>query len=243
MAAADMAASANVATAATARMGKATWGMRKPAAKRMEVVEPLFAHGAAEGVWLQLRSWRRGRGVPRGAGVSFPGAGRALAIDASVSTAVEIVWRERPRRYGRWRNVRLEIGLFKSTWHYGRFCNLRVEIAVVGAKRRDTGMVEGMARIWTEVAAPIARPFPTVPRVESIPVFGVRDARPPVVINVNVIEADVIVIEVVPPPPFIRPPPRMPPRPQPFAGAKSEAEPNPPVVGEPRPKSIGTGRA
>src|SRR5260221_13781837 len=71
-----------MATAATARMGKATWGMRKPAAKRMEVVEPLFAHGAAESVWLRLRSWRRGRGVPRGAGVSLPGAGRILAIDA-----------------------------------------------------------------------------------------------------------------------------------------------------------------
>ena len=121
MAAADMAASANVATAATARMGKATWGMRKPAAKRMEVVEPLFAHGAAESVWLQLRPWRRGRGVPRGAGVSLPGAGRILAIDASVSAAVKIVWRERLRHCGCGRNVRVGIGLFKSTWRHGRF--------------------------------------------------------------------------------------------------------------------------
>ena len=145
MAAADMAASANVAPAATARMGKATWGMRKPAAKRMEVVEPLFAHGAAGGVWLQLRSRRRGRRVPRGAGVSLPGAGRILAIDASVAAAVKIVWRERPRRYGRWRNVRVGIGLFKSTWRCGRFWNMRVEISVVGSKRRDTGMVKGMA--------------------------------------------------------------------------------------------------
>src|SRR5205814_7817007 len=68
-----------------------------------------------------------------------------------------------------------------------------------------------------------------------------RDAWSPVVINVHVIEADVIVIEVVPPTPFIRPPPRMASRPQPFARSKSEAEPNSPVVGEPRPKSIGAG--
>jgi len=32
-------------------------GVRKPAAKRLKVVEPLFTHGAAEGVWLQLRPW------------------------------------------------------------------------------------------------------------------------------------------------------------------------------------------
>jgi len=93
-----MAAAANVASAATSRMGKAARGLREPAAKRMKVVEPLFAHGAAEGVWLQLGSWRRGRRTPRGAGVSLPGTGRIIAIDISVPAAIEIVRRERPRR-------------------------------------------------------------------------------------------------------------------------------------------------
>src|SRR2546428_12198578 len=120
---------------------------------------------------------------------------------------------------------------------------MRVKIAVVGAVVLDAIMVKGMARVWTEVAAPIVRPFPAVPRVESVPVFGMRDAWPPVVINVNVIEADMIVIEVVPPTPVIGAPPRMPPPPQPFARSKPEAEPNSPVVGEPRPKSIGAGPA
>jgi hypothetical protein len=110
-----MAASAGVAPAATAMIGKAPWGVRQPAAKRLEVVEPLFAHGTAQGVRLQLRSRRHGRRTPRRAGVSLPGAGRILAIDASVSAAIKIVRRERPRRYGRLRNVRAEIGLFKST--------------------------------------------------------------------------------------------------------------------------------
>src|SRR2546425_974265 len=192
-----MAASAGVAPAATAMIGKAAWGVRKPATKRLEVVEPLFAHGAAEGVWLQLRSRRRWCRTPRGAGVSLPGAGWILPIDASVPAAVKIVRRERPRCYWRWRNVRVEIGLAECMWGYGRFWSMRVEVAVVGANRRNTGMVEGMARVWTEVAAPIVRPFPAVPRVESVPVFGMRDALPPVVINVDVIEADVIVIEEI----------------------------------------------
>src|SRR5207244_3196467 len=98
--------------------------------------------------------------------------------------------------------------------------------------------VKGVARIWVEVSAPMMRPLSAVPRVESVPVFGVGDVRSPVMIDVNVIEADVIVIEVVPPTPMIWPPPRMPPRPQQFAGSKPEAESNSPVVGEPGPKSI-----
>ena len=91
-----------------------------------------------------------------------------MAIDASVSAAVKIVWRERLRRCGCGRNV-------------------RVEVTIVGASPRDAGVIKGMARVWTEVAAPIVRPFPAVPRVESVSVFGMRDTSPPVVINVNVI--------------------------------------------------------
>src|SRR2546426_9463870 len=127
--------------------------------------------------------------------------------------------------------MRVEIGLAECMGGYRRFRNTCVEIAMVGAVVLETITVKGVARVWTEVAAPIVRPFPAVPRVESVPVFGVRDAWPPVVINVHVIEADVLVIEVVPPAPFIRPPPRTTPRPQPFACSKPAAEPNPPVVG------------
>jgi len=242
-AATGVAPAANVASAATAGMGKAAWGVRKSAAKRMEVIEPLFAHGAAKGVWLQLCSWRCWCGMPGRAGVSLPGAGWILTIDASVSAAVKIVWRERPRRYRRWRNMRMEIGLFKSTWRCGRLRNTRVEIAMVGAVVLDAITVKGVARVWTEVASPIVRPFPTVPRVESVPVFGMRDVRSPVMTNINVLEADAIVIEEVPPTPVIGPPPRMPPRPQQFARAKPETESNSPVVGEPGPKSIAAGRA
>jgi len=172
-----MAASTGMASAATAMTGKAAWGMRKSAAKRMEVVEPLFAMARRRRV-AATRSWRCGRRVPCGTGVSLPGAGRVLAIDASISAAVNIVWREGLRRCGCWRNMHVGIGLFKSTRRYGRFWNMRVEIAVVGANPRDTGMVKGMARVWTEVAAPMVRPFATVPLVESVPVFGMCDACP-----------------------------------------------------------------
>src|SRR6185503_2071267 len=223
---------------AAARMGHAAWGMRIPAAKRLVIVEPLFAHRATDGLRLHLRSRCRGRRVPRGAGVSLPGAGRILAIDVSVSAAVKIVWRERLRRCGRGCHVRVRIGLFKSAWRCGRCGNVRVEIAVVGAVVLEAIVVEGVARIWVEVSAPRMRPLSAVPRVEAVTVFGARDARPPVLINVYVIEADVIVIEVVPPTPAICPPPRMTPRAQPFARAKPKAKSDPPVDGEPRVKSI-----
>src|SRR6266852_1937975 len=118
-----------------------------------------------------------------------------------------------------------------------------VEIAMVGAKTLDTGVIERTARVGVEVSAPIVRPFPAVPRVESIVMLDMHHAGSPVMIDVDMIEADVIVIKVVPPTPAIRPPPRMAPRPQPFAGSKPEAEPHSPIVREPHSKPVRTGPA
>ena len=140
-----MAASAGVASAATAMIGNAAWGVRKPAARRVEVVEPLFAHGAADGMGLQLRSRHCRCGMPGRTDVALPGAGRVLAIDVSVSAAVKVVWREWPRRCGCWRNVRVRVGWFKPAWRYRRLRNMGVKIAVVGAVVLNTIMVKGMA--------------------------------------------------------------------------------------------------
>src|SRR6267378_7974229 len=67
----------------------------------------------------------------------------------------------------------------------------------------------------------------------------------PMIVDIDVIEADVIVIKVVmvSPTPAKRSPPRMAPRSQPFACCKPETEPNPPVVREPHPKPIRAGFA
>src|SRR5438876_8734646 len=87
------------------------------------------------------------------------------------------------------------------------------------------------------------RPLPAVPGVESIVVLDMHDAWSPMVINIDMIEADVPVIKVVPPAPAIGPPPWMAPGPQPFPSAKPEAKPNPPINCEPYPKPVRTGPA
>src|SRR6266404_4472553 len=90
---------------------------------------------------------------------------------------------------------------------------------------------------------PMMRPLPAVPRIESIVVLDVHYAWPPVVVDVNVIKADMIVIEVMPPTPFVRPPPWMAPCPQPFTGGKPETESDSPVIREAHAKAIGAGPA
>ena len=63
-----MAATASMGTApemsSSTKIGYPARGARKPATKRMEVIDPLFAHSPAEGVLLQLRALRRRRRVP-----------------------------------------------------------------------------------------------------------------------------------------------------------------------------------
>src|SRR6266481_9618523 len=68
----------------------------------------------------------------------------------------------------------------------------------------------------------------------------VHDARPPVLINTDMVEADVIVITVVMmPTPTTRSPPRMAPGAQPCAGPKPEAETYSPIIREAYAKTVG----
>src|SRR6266481_3357832 len=205
--------------ASSASMAKPAGGVRKPAAKRAEVIEALFAHAAADGMLLKFRTWRLWRALPGLAGVSLPTSGRIGAIDTPIPAAIDVVWRECP-------------------WACRCSRNMRVKVAIVAAEPRNAAVIECTARVGVKVGAPIMRPLPAVPRVEPIIMFGMHDAWPPVVINVNVIEADMAVIKVVVPAPAIWTPPRVAPCPQPTSGGKPETEPNPPVVREPHPKSI-----
>src|SRR6266404_1378407 len=144
-----------------------------------------------------------------------------MAIDASVPAAVKIVW-------------------FDCAW---RFRNMRVKVAIVTAKSCGSGVIKRTARIGVEMRAPVMRPLPAVPRIETIVVLDVHYAWPPVVIDVDVIKADVIVIEMMPPTPFVWSPPWMAPCPQPVAGAEPETEADPPVIREASPEAIGAGPA
>src|SRR5882724_1150019 len=91
--------------APSATMGKPAGGVRKPAAKRTEVVEPLFAHVAAEGVLFKVRSWGFRRPLPALSRVSLPGAGGIVAIDVSVPAAVNILLVECVPCYRCFRNM------------------------------------------------------------------------------------------------------------------------------------------
>src|SRR5882724_12444883 len=83
------------------------------------------------------------------------------------------------------------------------------------------------------------RPCPAVPRIEPVVMPHMHYTGTPVVINVNVIQADmIVVIVVVPPTPAMRAPPRMAPGPQPFTGSKAKAKTNSPVIRKSGAKSI-----
>src|SRR5712675_350156 len=61
----------------------------------------------------------------------------------------------------------------------------------------------------------------------------------PMVVDVDVIEADMIVIIMVAPSPTVGTPPGLFPRSQPASVAESEAKPHPPIIGEARAESVG----
>src|SRR5258707_15572318 len=88
---------------------------------------------------------------------------------------------------------------------------------------------------------PPVRPRPAIPRIEPIVVLDMRYARPPMVVDVDVIETDVVVIEVMPPTPFVWTPPRMAPCAQPTSGCKSKTESDSPVVREAYSETIRAG--
>ena len=140
-------------------MGKPASGVRKPTAKRTEIVEALFAHIAAEGVLFKVGSWGLWCPLPVLSGVPLPSAGGIVAIHVSITAAVNIVLIERAR-------------------YYRCFRNMCVKVAIVSAEPRDIGVINGTARVRVEVAAPIVGPLPAVPGVEPIVVLHVNDAWP-----------------------------------------------------------------
>ena len=118
-----------------------------------------------------------------------------------------------------------------------------VEVALVPTYVRNSGVLQGAARVGVEVGAPIVRPLVAVPCIETVIVLDVHNAGLPMMVDVNMIEADVTVIKVVMPAPTKWPPPRVTPGSQPLACSESKAETNAPVIGKSDSKSISAGPA
>src|SRR5882672_5168990 len=90
------------------------------------------------------------------------------------------------------------------------------------------------------MGAPMRRPFAAVPLIAPKIMLAMSDAVVPMMVDIDVIEAHVIVVVmVVAPSPSIRPPPGMGPGSEPESVAEPEAKAHPPIVGKARAKSIG----
>src|SRR5437879_760343 len=93
--------------------------------------------------------------------------------------------------------------------------------------------------IRIEMGAPVRRPLSAVPRIESIIMLAMCNPVVPMVVEIDVIEAHVIVVMMVAPTPSIRPAPGMEPGSEPESVAEPEAKAHVPIVGEARAESIG----
>src|SRR5882724_218989 len=116
--------------------------------------------------------------------------------------------------------------------------------AAIAVKYQRFRVLDAATGIRIKMGAPMRRPLSAVPRIESVIMLTTRNAMVPMVIDVVVIEADVIVvIMVVAPSPSKRAPPWIGPGSKPESVAESEAKAHIPIVGETRAESIGAGTA
>ena len=93
--------------------------------------------------------------------------------------------------------------------------------------------------IRIKMGTPMRRPFSSVPLIEAIIMLTVGNAVVPMIVDVDVIEAHVIVVIMVAPAPSIRPPPGMGPGSEPESVAEPETKAHSPIIGKARAKSIG----
>ena len=117
--------------------------------------------------------------------------------------------------------------------------NRRAKAAVVSVKDQRFSAPDGATGIRIEMGAPVRRPLSAVPRIESIVMLAARNAVIPMIVEINVIEAHVIVFIMVAPAPSIRPPPRMEPGSEPEPVAEPEAKAHSPIIGKACAESIG----
>src|SRR6267378_543635 len=110
--------------------------------------------------------------------------------------------------------------------------NMGMEIAVVAVKNRGLSVLDGMTGIRIKMGSPVLRPLPAIPRIETISMLVMSNAVVPMVVDIDVIEADVIVVIMVPPSPLVWPPPGLSPGSEPEPVAESEAKAHVPIVGE-----------
>ena len=83
-----------------------------------------------------------------------------------------------------------------------------VRAAIAATNYQRFGVLDAATGIRIKMRAPVRRPLSAIPRIAIVAMLMLSNAMVPMVIDVNVIEADVIVmIMMVVPSPSVRPPP------------------------------------
>src|ERR1700730_17903029 len=105
-----------------------------------------------------------------------------------------------------------------------------MEIAVVAVKDQGLSVLDGATGIRIKMGSPVMRPLSAIPRIETISMLIMSNPVVPMMVDIDVIEADVIVVIMVAPAPAIWPPPGLSPGPEPSSVAESEAKAHVPIV-------------
>src|SRR6185503_17147595 len=116
--------------------------------------------------------------------------------------------------------------------------NRGVEAAVVAVKYQRFRVVGAATGVGIKMGAPVRRPLSAIPLIETITMVTMGNTMLPMMININVIEADVIVVIMVAPAPSVWTPPGSSPGSEPESVAESEAEAYVPITGKARAESI-----
>ena len=133
-------------------------------------------------------------------------------------------------------------------WQTGAGSN--VSVSVFAANYQRFSLLDPATGIRIKMGAPVRRPLSAVPLIETIAMFVRNNSVVPMMIDIDVIEADVIVmvmvvamaaivVMVVTPSPSIWTPPGLTPSSEPEAVTKSEAKADVPIIGKARAKPIG----
>ena len=95
--------------------------------------------------------------------------------------------------------------------------NRGVEAAVVAVKYQRFSVLDTSTGIWIKMSAPVRRPLSAVPLIKTVTMLVRNNAVVPMMVDIDVIKADVIVMimVVVTPSPPERPPPGLSPASEP----------------------------
>ena len=90
-----------------------------------------------------------------------------------------------------------------------------MDAAIVAVNDERFGVLKAAAGIRIKRRSPVRGPFSAIPGIKTVIMLAMGNAVVPMVVNINVIEADVVVVIMVTPSPSVCTPPRLSPASEP----------------------------